>query len=80
MTRPLNEHLLWKGQIQKANYPLPIQRPLMILPTVNTLTGKLTLIPALDIHTKMNKSYAIYSQNYWANVENRKLKYRAEKS
>ena len=74
MTRPLNEDLLWKGQIQLANYPKPIMKPCMILPKINSLTGK--LMGSLDIHTEMNRSYAAYSQKYWEGVEQRKRAYR----
>lgn len=77
LTRPFNEHILWKGQIQKANYPNPLtqtQKPPMILPEINSLTGK--VMNPYDIHRDMNISYAIYSQAYWAGVEERKRKYR----
>jgi hypothetical protein len=75
MTRPLNEDLLWKGQIQLANYPPPLWQPPMNLPRINSLTGKPIFI--LDIHTEMNRSYAAYSQKYWQGVEERKRAYRA---
>lgn len=74
MTRPFNEHRLWKGQIQLANYPPPVWQPPMILPQVNSLTGK--PISTIDIHTEMNRSYATYSQKYWQGVEQRKRAYR----
>jgi hypothetical protein len=74
MTRPHNEHLLWLGTIQRAKYPPPVTRPSMILPKINSLTGKEMNPP--DIHTEMNRSYAEYSEKYWAGVEERKVRYR----
>ena len=74
MTRPFNEHLLWKGKIQKANYPKPAQKPPMILPEINSLTGKVMNPP--DLNAEMNVSYARYSQAYWSDVEERKRIYR----
>ena len=74
MTRPFNEHLLWKGVIQRANYPKPSQKPPMILPKINSLTGKEMNPP--DLNKEMNKMYVKYSQEYWAGVEQRKWEYR----
>lgn len=77
ITRPFNEHLLWKGKIQKANYPKPcLNKKPMILPEINSLTGKVMNPP--DIHTDMNAAYARYSQGYWLSVEERKRAYRLE--
>ena len=74
MSRPFNEHLLWKGKIQIANYPKPIVKPQMILPEINWLTGIVMNPP--DIHGEMNKAYKAYSKNYWLGVEERKRMYR----
>lgn len=74
MTRPFNEHLLWKGKIQKANYPKPIRKPSMILPEINWLTGFPMNQP--DHNKDMNAAYATYSRQYWLGVEERKLAYR----
>jgi len=74
MTRPFNEHLLWKGKIQQANYPKPTRKPPMILPEINWLTGHVMNPP--DIHREMNAAYATYSQQYWLGVEERKRAYR----
>jgi hypothetical protein len=74
MTRPFNEHLLWKGKIQRANYPKPARKPPMILPEINSLTGHIINPP--DIHGEMNAAYATYSQQYWLGVEKRKMAYR----
>ena len=76
MTKPLNEHLLWKGKIQQANYPKPSAKPLMILPEINSLTGLPMNQP--DIHAEMNKSYSEYSKAYWFGVEWRKRMYRSK--
>ena len=74
MARPFNEHLLWKGKIQQANYPKPVKKPPMILPEINSLTGKVMNPP--DYNKEMNDAYATYSQQYWLGVEERKLAYR----
>jgi hypothetical protein len=74
MTRPFNEHLLWKGKIQKANYPKPLLKPPMLLPEINWLTGHVMNPP--NIHREMNMAYATYSQKYWQGVEHRKQMYR----
>lgn len=71
MTRAKNEHLLWKGAIQRSNYPRPILKPDMILPKINSLTGKVMNPP--DIHSEMNASYAVFSKRYWAGVKSRYL-------
>ena len=60
MTKPLNEHLLWKGAIQRANYPKPVLKPNMILPEINTLTGRV-----MNQENINDLSYAIISKNYW---------------
>jgi hypothetical protein len=74
MTRPFNEHLLWKGTLQKANYPKSIAKPPMILPEINPLTGKEMNPP--NIHKDMNILYAQYSRAYWHGVNQRKYLYR----
>ena len=74
MTRPLNEHLLWKGAIQRANYPKPTLKPPMILPKICSLTGR--EIDPPNIHEEMNRLYAAESKRYWAGVEQRKWEYR----
>jgi len=71
MTRPKNERLLWKGAIQRANYPRPIPKPDMILPQINALTGNVMNPP--DIHAEMNASYAVFSKRYWDGVKSRYL-------
>ena len=68
MTRPLNEHLLWKGCIQKAGYPKPVEKPPMILPNINRITGKY-MDP--DPHEQIVKSYEAWSQRYWEGVKRR---------
>ena len=71
MPRPKNEHLLWKGAIQRANYSRPILKPEMVLPKINALTGKVMNPP--DIHAEMNASYAAFSKRYWDGVKSRYL-------
>ncbi len=74
MSRPFMENTLWEGKIAKANYPKPSAKPDMNVPLINKLTGKV-----MDPGFKpgdLNKSYSLYSQQYWAGVEERKRKYR----
>ena len=73
-TRPFNENLLWKGKIQTAKYPTPSAKPEMILPKINSLTGK--LIDSLSKPGDLEKNYSEMSKKYWAGVEERKLAYR----
>jgi len=72
MTRPLNEHLLWKGKIQFSNYP-------------STNKGDIHLLPLAKFKRLQNKysdpdglvkGYSEYSKNYWEGVEKRKIEYR----
>lgn len=74
MTRPFNEHLLWKGTIQKSNYPKSVVKPPMVLPEINSLSGKEMNPP--NIHAHMNRSYVQYSGAYWHGVNQRKYLYR----
>lgn len=74
MSRPFMENLLWEGKISKANYPKPTLKPQMNLPLINKLTGKV-MNPGFK-PGDLNKSYSKYSQEYWAGVEERKIKYR----
>jgi len=73
-TRPFNEHLLWKGKVQLANYPAPSAKPPMILPKINSLTGK--VMDSLVKPGDLEKSYSDMSKKYWAGVEERKRAYR----
>lgn len=73
-TRPFNEHLLWKGKIQIAKYPPPSAKPEMILPKINSLTGK--LIDSLSKPGDLENNYLEMRKKYWAGVEERKLAYR----
>lgn len=58
---------LWKGKIQRANYPPPLQQPPMILPNINRLVGG-HKPESPSIHDQLNASYARYSAAYWAGV------------
>jgi len=75
MTKPFNEHLLWKGAIQRANYPKAVLKPNMILPEINTLTGKVMNQP--NYHEMMNASYAVLSKTYWDRVKRDAVSMRA---
>ena len=74
MSRPFMENILWEGKIPKAKYPKPTLKPQMNLPLINKLTGKV-MNPGFK-PGDLNKSYSKYSQQYWAGVEERKIKYR----
>lgn len=84
MTKPFKEHLLWKGKIQKASYPPPVQKPSMDLLPLTYHGGQEFILGAEWTRIKENycdpdglpKLYAIYSKNYWIKVEERKRLYR----
>ena len=75
-TKPHNEHLLWKGKIQIANYPIPILKKDMVgLTKINSLTG--TIIHGQScIHDELYQKTLNESQAYWKSVEERKKLYR----
>ena len=76
--RPFNEEMLWKGKIQKANYPeaTPKPKPPMDLPKINTIVGGTIKDPRKPIWEGINDSYKSYSSDYWAGVRVRNLIYR----
>ena len=84
MPKPLNEHKLWRGKIQQANYPKPFTKPDMkLLPL--TYHGEQSYIEGAE-YEKMKKEYCDLdlscklftstSESYWAGVEERKRLYR----
>ena len=75
MTKPLNEHLLWKGKIQKSKYPLSTAKSPMIVPKICSLTGIPLKCP--NIWNEITNSYKEYSSEYWNAVEERKHRYRS---
>ena len=54
------------------------ERPLMILPYTNWLTG--SVVRPEDLGAKMNCSYAAYSETYWKGVSARVREYRIRHS
>jgi hypothetical protein len=74
MSIPWNREKLWNGKIQRSAYPSPIEKPPMILPPTNWLTG--IVLRAPDIQKEMNVSYAAYSKKYWEGVKKRQQEYR----
>ena len=72
MTNPLNEHLLWKGTMQKTIHP-PITKLPMIVPKICSLTGIPLKCP--NIWNEITNDYKKYSNEYWNAVEERKYKY-----
>ena len=78
-TTPLNEHLLWKGKIQQANYPKPILKNNMTgLIQINSLTGTIVHGQPCLYELYYNKTID-ESQLYWKGVEERKRLYRENK-
>ena len=84
MSKPLNQHKLWAGKIQKANYPKPITKPDMKLLPLTYHGGQSIIEGAeyeeikkeycdLDLSSKL---FAKTSESYWAAVEERKRLYR----
>lgn len=89
LLKAFNEHLLWKGEIQKANYPevkkwtLPIELPPL------SYYGRQVPIDGTEykkIQYKwcepdgLVKSYNIYSAQYWKGVRERQKLYRLKES
>ena len=76
-TKPFNEHALWRGKIQKANYPKPTEREPMDLPKYNTLTGKSS--PTNDrLHDEICQKTVAMSREYWFGERLRREAYRAD--
>ena len=75
-TKPHNEHLLWKGKIQLANYPIPKPKKDMIgLIKINSLTG--TIVHGQpNIYDELYQKSIDESKEYWKGVEERKKLYR----
>ena len=77
--RPFNEHALWQGRIQRANYPPGHLNAPMVLPKINTIVGGTIKDPsAPQIWEEITQSYTKYSRNYWANAKRRQELYRIE--
>jgi hypothetical protein len=75
-TKAFNEHMLWKGTIQRANYPV-LQQPPMDLPKFNTLTGKPH--PSNDrIFDEICEKTTAMSREYWLGERLRREAYRAQ--
>jgi hypothetical protein len=78
-TNPYNEHLLWKGKIQLANYPIPkLKKDMIGLTKINSLTG--TIIHGQPcIYDELYQKTLNESQAYWKGFEERKKLYRNTK-
>ena len=83
MTIPFNEHRLWKGKMQLANYPKSPCKPEMVLFPLKYHNGQgnidgkeLTKIYNV-LSSNLSKSYSAYSKKYWDQVNERKELYRA---
>lgn len=75
-TKALNDEFLWKGTIQRANYP-SIQQPPMVLPKINSLTGK--PYPTNDtIHDEICRKTHEMSCQYWEGEKKRRHAYREQ--
>ena len=68
LTKPLNEHLLWKGAIQRANYPAPVEKPPIY---VNTKRN----YHYLTNHYMAKKTIEM-SRQYWEGEKLRRKAYR----
>jgi hypothetical protein len=74
-TKAFNEDFLWKGAIQSANWPAPVQREPMDLPKINRLTGKPH--PTNDmIFDEICEKTAAMSSQYWFGERLRRAAYR----
>ena len=73
--KPFNEVLLWKGKIQQNQKASKLNLPDMILPKINSLTGK--YVPeSPSIHEEILYRYSVYSAEYWRGVKERQYEYR----
>jgi hypothetical protein len=73
--KPFNEVLLWKGQIQQHQKSSKLNLPDMILPKINSLTGR--FVPERPtIHEELLYRYSVYSAEYWRGVKERQYEYR----
>jgi hypothetical protein len=86
VTEPFLKERLWKGEIQKAGYPAPIQKPDMVLFPLTCHGGQAMIDGAwrdrmLAEYCKptLPEGYDAISKRYWAGVEERKKAYRAAK-
>ena len=83
VAEPFLKERLWKGKIQKAGYPRPIQKPDMTLFPLTCHGGQPIIEGAwrdrmLADYNKptLPESYEAISKRYWAGVEKRKQLYR----
>jgi len=74
--KAFNEHILWKGQIQKANYRPFIFQPPMVLPYINSLTGHHVPPSRPTIAEEIESRYKLQSEAYWDGVRERQRQYR----
>ena len=75
ITKAFNEKLLWKGTLQRAEYPTPVRKSPMNLPKYNPLTGNPH--PTNDrLHDEHCASAHKMSQEYWAAEKIRREMYR----
>ena len=72
MPKIFDEAHWWKHQLRR--YPGIIMQPPMILPKVNSLTGRYMPVSP-SIHDEMNYRYSQYSKSYWAGVKERQKAY-----
>lgn len=62
----------WKSNLRK--YKSCYTQPPMILPKVNSLTGRYMPVGP-SIHDELNYRYSQYSKSYWAGVKERQKAY-----
>lgn len=76
ITKALNEEFLWKGKLQQNKHTtLQYNRPPMILPKINSLTGK--PYPTKDtIHDEICMGSYEISCKYWEGLKHRMDAYR----
>jgi hypothetical protein len=74
--KAFNEHILWKGQIQKTNYSSFLIQPPMVLPFINPLTGRHVPPSRPTIAEEIESSFKLQSEAYWDGVKARQRQYR----
>jgi hypothetical protein len=77
LLKPFNEHLLWKGKLQRYNAKSKLVQPPMDLPIVNSLTGYYDPPRRPSLSEEREYRYSLYSAAYWAGVKERQRLYRS---
>jgi len=76
LLKAFDESRLWRGRIQRSEWPVPGQKPPMTLPRIRTTLGGCSP-PTEPIWDEITRSYANQSKKYWEGAKKRAAEYRA---